>query len=426
MNADFKPTSYRLECLECGKVFEKDNHLLSCDEGHSPSLLRADYRNVRLSIKGSSNGMFIFKDWLPLRRYIKTDSIPVVFKSEALALEVGLENLWIVFSGYWPERGANMKTCTFKELEAPPVCSRLEESSQTLVVASAGNTARAFAELCSVNEIPLLLVVHEAGLDCIWSTRAFSSSVRLVAVTGGADYLDAIQVADMISKLPGYIPEGGAKNVARRDGMGTALLAAALEIGRIPDHYFQAVGSGTGGIAAWEASERLVRDGRYGSAKMKLHLAQNYPFTPMTESWKKGSRILPEIEESALKEKVSQISAHVLSNRKPPYGIRGGVFDALTATNGLMYSVTNEEASASGGRFEELEGIDLDPAAAVALGALKQAFESGSIDKKEVVLLNITGGGKKRLYEDYKIHKLEPHITLRLDEITQETIERLF
>ena len=36
------------------------------------------------------------------------------------------------------------------------------------------------------------------------------------------------------------------------------------------DYYFQAVGSGTGAIAAWEANMRLIEDGRFGSNIMKL------------------------------------------------------------------------------------------------------------------------------------------------------------
>jgi len=57
------------------------------------------------------------------------------------------------------------------------------------------------------------------------------------------------------------ICRGGARNIARRDGMGTTVLSAADCIGRIPDVYFQAVGSGTGAIAAHEANERLLEDG---------------------------------------------------------------------------------------------------------------------------------------------------------------------
>ena len=67
------------------------------------------------------------------------------------------------------------------------------------------------------------------------------------------------------ARSPRSIEEGGAKNVARRDGMGTVMLDAAVTIGRMPDYYFQAIGSGTGGIAAWEAALRLRDDGRFGT-----------------------------------------------------------------------------------------------------------------------------------------------------------------
>ena len=116
--------------------------------------------------------------------------------------------------------------------------------------------------------------------------------MRLAVLDGGADYADAIALGNDISAADGYYPEGGAKNAARRDGMGAVLLAAAQETGRIPDHYFQAVGSGTGAIAAWEMSLRLLEDGRFGGKKMTLHLAQNAPFTPMTDAWEAGTRVL--------------------------------------------------------------------------------------------------------------------------------------
>ena len=74
--------------------------------------------------------------------------------------------------------------------------------------------------------------------------------------------------------------------------MGTTLLSAVETIGRIPDAYFQAVGSGTGAIAAWENACRLAKDGRFGENKMRVYCAQNAPFTLMYDSWKAGSRDL--------------------------------------------------------------------------------------------------------------------------------------
>ena len=42
---------------------------------------------------------------------------PITYKSEGLGKELGLENVFIGFSGYWPEKRAFTKTCTFNELD---------------------------------------------------------------------------------------------------------------------------------------------------------------------------------------------------------------------------------------------------------------------------------------------------------------------
>ena len=122
-----------------------------------------------------------------------------------------------------------------------------------MVVASAGNTARAFARVCSENNIPLLLCIPQDCIDAMWSAKPLNPCVKLVATERGSDYFDAIYLSNIICELDKFYPEGGAKNVARRDGMGTTVLSAVTTIGRIPDYYFQAVGSGTGAMAAWEA-----------------------------------------------------------------------------------------------------------------------------------------------------------------------------
>jgi cysteate synthase len=200
----------------------------------------------------------------------------VTYKSRRLARELGLENLYISFNGYWPERGAKLPTCSFKDLEAAPTMQRLRErgGDLTLVVASAGNTARAFAHAASLTGQPLVLFVPEKALSRMWLTIP-GGPVTLIAVQG--DYYDAIQIAEKVQSLPGFAAEGGARNIARRDGMGTVMLDAALNLGRMPEHYFQAVGSGTGGISAWEAALRLKEDGRFGTF---LDAAQNLPNRP--------------------------------------------------------------------------------------------------------------------------------------------------
>ncbi len=83
-----------------------------------------------------------------------------MYRSPALSRIVGLPNLWISFNGYWPERGAMFPTATFKDLEAEAVLARLPANFDgVLIVASAGNTAAAFARACGNWQQRCLIVV---------------------------------------------------------------------------------------------------------------------------------------------------------------------------------------------------------------------------------------------------------------------------
>lgn len=390
---------YQLRCVSDGSV--QPPYSLSCP--HDSSLLRAEYKARQLAIR-ELPGIWRFIDWLPVKGIIeKATGRPVTYKSLKLAKELELENLYISFNGYWPEKGAEMPTCSFKDLEAPPTMQMLLErkDKSSLVVASAGNTARAFAHIASLTGQKLVLFVPEKALERMW-TIVPPGRITLIAVKG--DYLDAIQMADKVQSRKGFTPEGGARNIARRDGMGTVMLDAAVTMGRAPDHYFQAVGSGTGGISAWEASLRLRNDGRFHPELPlpRLHLAQNIPNAPIYYAW---SDIKPEPYQEDMFD-------DVLFNRKPPLDMPGGVRDALKATDGKVYGITNQEAREARDLFEQSEGIDILNAPAVAVAALQKAVEERIVSPNEIILLNITGGGMARLKEDHPRHMLQPDIAV--------------
>jgi cysteate synthase len=143
------------------------------------------------------------------------------------------------------------------------------------------------------------------------------------------------------------------------------------------------VGSGTGAIAAWEANLRFIADGRFGTNKMKLMVSQNAPFVPMFDAWKAGSRAMLPLDENLARKQVEEIDAKVLSNRKPPYPIAGGLFDALTDSGGDVLVATNEQARAAAKLFEQTEGNDIHPASAVAAATLIEAVKN-NIDKKKL------------------------------------------
>ncbi|MBO4671930.1 MAG: cysteate synthase [Bacteroidales bacterium] len=421
----FKPTGYRLENVKTGRIFDDAGWALGDPQCSDPTLIRAVYENTMFTPRNDLKGLYRYAEWMPVRRILKHSCAPVTYKSKGLAKYLGLSNLYITFSGYNPKLGAKMMTCSFKETEAYSVCARMDRrEKRTLVVQSAGNTARAFAQVCSDNDIPVVICIPEDNKHDLWFHRKLNRCVKLVAVPHGCDYYDAITLGEKLAQDPGYFLEGGAKNIARRDGMGTTILSFVEKAGRIPDAYFQAVGSGTGAIAAWENAERLAADGRFGENKMRVYVSQNTPFTLLYDSWKAHSRQLAAITPELGRRQAEVILAKVLSNRKPPYSIAGGLFDVLESSKGDVYLASNDDIMYWLLQFRNLEGYDLLPAACVAVASLSQAVERGDVDKDELIMLNCTGGGTlASMARGYNLK--EPDLVLSPDLPAEEIIQKI-
>ena len=419
----FKQTKYHLINVADGREFEDSGWTLADPESESPSLVRAVYENKLFTPREDLDGIYRYAGWMPVKRILKKSSAPVTYKSKGLASFLGLENLYITFSGWNPKIGAKMRTCSFKETEAYSILARMEAyERRILVVQSAGNTARAFAQVCSDNRIPVVICVPQDNLHDLWFRKPLRKCVKLVAVPHGCDYYDAISLGEKLSTDPGFLLEGGAKNIARRDGMGTTILSCVEQMGRIPDAYFQAVGSGTGAIAAWENACRLADDGRFGPNKMRVYVAQNAPFTLMYDAWKAGTRELPQMTPEEGRGKSERILATVLSNRKPPYSIAGGLYDVLKESNGDFFLATNNDIFYWLLQFRNKEGYELLPAACVAVAALAQAVSDGKVKKDDYIMLNCTGGGTLGAMSKGFVHK-EPDLILSPDLPAEEVIK---
>jgi cysteate synthase len=410
-----------LRCSGCGAEYEDDGYRLECDADHGPALLVTRYAAGRFEPDPRGEGVFRYASWLPCRGPAASSGGTVSYRSTALSRATGIDQLWISFNGYWPERGATLATCTFKELEASVVLSRLpEDDGAVLVIASAGNTAAAFARICSQARRRCLIVVPDYALPVLRFDAPLAEEVKVVAIASPGDYADAIALADRIAALDGFVAEGGVRNVGRRDGLGTNLLSATEAIGRMPDHYVQAVGSGAGAIAAHEAAGRLLADGRYGDAPPRLLLCQNAPFAPLHDSWRAGGRAVAEYDDDEARERSAELLAPVLSNRRPPYATSGGVFDALTGSRGDVAVAGNDAARAAQALFADAEGVDIEPAAGVALACLLDAVRAGRIDRGAVVSLNVTGGGRRHLEATSDLVQAAPALELGYAELGRD------
>ncbi|WP_405662688.1 cysteate synthase [Streptomyces sp. NBC_00079] len=403
---------YTVVCSSCGARYEDDGLLLDCDRPHEPAFLRTDYNRTGTRT-GESAGLFRHASLLPVTRTFPDVPGPVVHAAERLGRRIGLDRLWIAFNGYWPEREAYLPTCTFKDLEAYTVLGRLPAEPPVLVIPSAGNTAAAFASAATRHQVPCLLVVPAPALERMRFPAPLDPRVRIVVLDGTATYSDAIACADLLSAFPGHHAEGGSRNVGRRDGLGTVMLAAADALGRLPETYVQAVGSGTGAIGAHEAARRLRTE---GEAPPRLLMCQNAPFAPLYDAWRCTGAApadpAPRLDRDRAphfdRDREHEPLARELTNRRPPFTVRGGVRDVLSESGGDVLCTDNVAALDAMALFEEVEGIDIEPGAGVALAALAEAARAGRVRRDELVLLNITGGGRARQARDLPLIPAEP------------------
>lgn len=418
---------YRLHCRACPATYEDDGYRLVCSTPHEPALLITDYAERRFSPDHAVEGLFRYWRWLPARRISDRVPGPIAYRSEGLARVLGVRDLWICFSGFWPSAGARLETTTFKELEAWVVLSRLPaDHRDVLVIASAGNTAAAFAHVCSQAGVPCLIIAPKPALTQLRFTQPIGDGVKFVGLSGDADYYDAIQVAERVSELDGFAAEGGARNVARRDALAVPYLAAVEAAGRLPDFYFQAVGSGAGAIATQDATTRMIADGRFGDTRPHLMLSQNEPFCPIYRSWSAGMRELWTIDRDLTKMRSRELIAPVLSHPRPPYAIRGGVYDALVATDGDVFVAANDEVVSAQRLFLKAEGVDINPAAGVATVSLIKAVRERHVDPDATIMLNITGGGRDQLVASQGLVPGDLSLDIDAAELAQDdTLRRL-
>jgi cysteate synthase len=89
----------------------------------------------------------------------------------------------------------------------------------------------------------------------------------------------------------------------------------------------------------------------------------------------------------------------------------------------MMHGVANDEVYAAMDIFQRTEGVDIVPAAGVSVASLMQAVRGGRVRPDELILLNITGGGEKRIPQERKISCIEPRLVSK--NITEKEIEEV-
>jgi threonine synthase len=391
-------SSMRMECLDCGWMDKFDPNVIGCAQCGSQWIeARYDYakigKNLIERLQGRPFDLWRYKELLPIRNRDAalsmgeggTPLIPAV----NLGMMLGCTNIFIKDERQGP-------TSSFKDRQAAVGVAGLKEAGITeAVLASTGNVAIAYSAYAA-----------RAGIK-LWAfltSLVPAEKMREVAIYGTqvikvtASYDKAKQVAAQFARQRGLYLERGARSIPSVEAMKTVAFEIAEQISamhaevtetdlsslwRTPDWYVQAVSGGLGPYGVQKGFSELMQMGLIDRTPAMANI-QTEGCSPMVHAWKQGLEtaqpiLSPRTHIATLSTGDPGRTFTLLNQRMQATG--GGVFE----------SVTDEEAFRAMHILAKMEGISVEPAAAVAFAGLIKLVRAGVIKPDEVIVVNCTG-----------------------------------
>lgn len=321
-------------------------------------------------------------------------------------------------------------TASFKDRQASLAISVLKEADiREMVVASTGNVAISYSAYCARSGIKLW-----AFLD----TNVPHEKMREVALYGtevikvSSTYDRTKQVAAQFAEHRHLFLDKGVKGIAAREAMKTMAFEIAEQLGHMratawdaPDWYIQSVSGGMGPIGVWKGFYELFKMGLINKIP-KLAVIQTAGCAPMVDSFHKG------LETSEIVQNPSSI-INVLATGNP-----GPAYPYLRKIalkyGGAFVKVDDQESFKAMRVMAQLEGISMEPAAAVACAGLIKMVQEQIIGPHETVVVNASGHTfpiEKQILENEivsshtRVQNLERHVVEVDDAADIETRQQL-
>jgi threonine synthase len=196
-------------------------------------------------------------------------------------------------------------------------------------------------------------------------------------------------VAAQFAKYRNLFLDKGVKGISSREAMKTLAFEIAEQLGRLrgvgwaaPDWYIQAVSGGMGPIGVWQGFYELFRMGLIKKIP-KLAIIQTEGCAPMVNSFHKG------LDTCEIVQTPSSI-INVLATGNP--GLAYPYLRNLVLTYGGAFVKVDDQTSFRAMRvMAQMEGLSMEPAAAVACAGLIKMVQEQLISPNETVVVNASG-----------------------------------
>ena len=391
-----------VECLDCGHLAPFSITAVACPN------CNGQWREARYelevvkqvlpeAVKNRPFNLWRYRELLPVAGPNPTllmgeGGTPLIHAAN-LGMMLGCSNLYIKDERQGP-------TASFKDRQAAITITALKDAGITeAVLASTGNVAIAYSAFAA-----------RAGIK-LWTfltSLVPAEKMREVAIYGSqvvkvtASYDQVKQVAAEFARQRGLYLERGSRSIPSVEAMKTIAFEVVEQITEImgppvavnnhaqasapwrsPDWYIQAVSGGLGPHGVQKGFDELWQMGLIDRQPAMAHI-QAEGCSPMVHAWLQGREVADPIRSPR-----TLITTLATGDPGRTYTLLRQRM--LAGGGGLFESVSDEEAFRTIHIVAKMEGLSIEPAAAVAFAGLIKMVRAGHIKPSDVVVVNCSG-----------------------------------
>ncbi|MBC7250703.1 MAG: pyridoxal-phosphate dependent enzyme [Anaerolineae bacterium] len=384
--------SPRLKCASCGAEEPFERVLEQCPRcGGDWIDVVYDYEGIARTwpelLRERPFTMWRYRELLPLQndehRITMGEGGTPLLHAANLGMMLGAPHIYVKDERQGP-------TGSFKDRQASLSISMMKELGVTeAVVASTGNVAISYSAYSALAGIKLwAFLTSLVPPEKMREVAIYGSEV--VKVTGTYDQTK--QVAAEFARRQGIYLDRGIRSIAARESMKTVAFEIAEQLPlflgkgstpwRAPDWYIQAVSGGMGPVGVWKGYQELVQMGLV-ERMPRLACIQAEGCAPMVWSFQKGL----EQAEPVLRPRTRVITV-ATGHPGPAYTF---LARAIREHGGAFEAISDQETFRAMHVMAKLNGLSMEPAAALAFAGLFKLLSKGVIRRDEVVVVNCSG-----------------------------------
>ena len=352
-------------------------------------------RSLPLLLPGRPFDIWRYRELLPVRApgpdlSLGEGGTPLL-RATNLGMMLGCPNIFIKDERQGP-------TASFKDRQAAVTMAALKEAGITeMVVASTGNVAISYSAYAARAGIKLWAFLTSL-VPAAKMREVALYGTQVIKITGSYD--QAKQVAAEFAKQRGLYLDLGTRSIPCVEGMKTIAFEISEQLTgifgspgiendqpavpwRVPDWYVQAVSGGLGPYGMMKGFSELVTM-NFTNQIPKFAMLQAEGCAPMVHAWKQK-------RETAVPVQTPNTLIHTLATGDPGRTYTLLREQMMKAQGGVFESVTDEEAFRAMHFTAKMEGISVEPAAAVAFAGVVKLVRSGQIKPNDVIVINCTG-----------------------------------